>query len=450
MNAAARANVNVYALDPRGLIGMTTDLIDSWGPAPPITPAPTRTDPSALRTAAPRRCSARCASLRTAFARSPTAPVVSPRSIPTRSGSVRSHHRREQPVLPAWLCAAAASARRPLPPHRGQSQAPRSHRVARRGYPSPSGKTRQERNQDALERWARERRSGGENDTSPELRAAINSAVQQSGLTLAVQAVAFKGTAKASLCRDHDRARRPALEFAPQPNGLFADTLEVSFFALNDDGRAQRGTRAALNLAVRPETYQRVKTLGVRLNSRTPMAPGRYQLRVGARDPKTGKAGTVFYDLAVPDFSSKPLMMSGAAVVASAEGHGGVDAAARSRGGEAARAPADEPARIQSVRNACRGSRRFTTTLLRGKPKPIDVAARLIAEDGRDAFASRDVLTNGDGAPAMARLRLHWPHPAEGRCAGPLSAASKRANDRTRTNRLQTAQTVMTVRPSAH
>ena len=49
--------------------------------------------------------------------------------------------------------------------------------------------------------------------------------------------------------------------------------------------RAQRGTRAALNLAVRPETYQRVKALGVRLNSRTAMAPGRYQLRIGARDP---------------------------------------------------------------------------------------------------------------------------------------------------------------------
>ena len=29
VNAAARANVNVYALDPRGLLGMTTDLIDS-------------------------------------------------------------------------------------------------------------------------------------------------------------------------------------------------------------------------------------------------------------------------------------------------------------------------------------------------------------------------------------------------------------------------------------
>jgi hypothetical protein len=67
--------------------------------------------------------------------------------------------------------------------------------VARRGYPSPSGKTTAERKQDALERWARDRRAGGSNDTSTELRAALNSAVQQPGLTLSVQAVPFKGTA---------------------------------------------------------------------------------------------------------------------------------------------------------------------------------------------------------------------------------------------------------------
>ncbi len=84
-----------------------------------------------------------------------------------------------------------------------------------------------------------------------------------------------------------------------------ADTIEVSFFALNDDGRAQRGTRSALNLAIRPDTYQRVKTLGVRLNSRTAMAPGRYQMRIGARNPNTGKAGTVFYDITVPDFTQR-------------------------------------------------------------------------------------------------------------------------------------------------
>ena len=86
---------------------------------------------------------------------------------------------------------------------------------------------------------------------------------------------------------------------------MFADTIEVSYFALNDDGGPQRGTRAALNLAIRPETYQRVKAQGIRLNSRTPLPPGRYQLRIGARDPLTGRAGTVFTMSSVPEFDTK-------------------------------------------------------------------------------------------------------------------------------------------------
>ena len=180
--------------------------------------------------------------------------------------------------------------------------------VARRGYPSPSGASREERRLEALNRWARERRAGGENDMTIELRAALNSAVQQSGLTLAVQAAAFKGAGKQADVAIVVELDGKALEFAQQPNGLFADALEVSYFALNDDGRPQRGTRAALNLAVRPDTYQRLKSTGVRLNSRTPLAPGRYQLRVGARDPQTGKAGTVFTDLTIPEFSSRPLI----------------------------------------------------------------------------------------------------------------------------------------------
>ena len=96
--------------------------------------------------------------------------------------------------------------------------------TARRGYPSPSGKTTQERKQDALERWNRERRAGGANDTSVELRSALNSPVQQPGLTLSVQAVPLKGTAKEASVALAVELQGAELEFAPQPSGLMADT----------------------------------------------------------------------------------------------------------------------------------------------------------------------------------------------------------------------------------
>jgi hypothetical protein len=267
--------------------------------------------------------------------------------------------------------------------------------TARRGYPASSGATREERRLDALNRWARERRTGGENDTSVELRSALNGAVPQSGLTLAVQAVAFKGAAKQADVAVTVELDGRELEFAQQPNGLFADSIEVSYFALNENGRPQRGIRSALNLVVRSDTYQRLKALGVRLNSRTPMAPGRYQLRVGARDPLTGKLGTVFTDLTVPEFGDQPMAMSGV-LVSSANAQAVFtpqrDAAAEKLlGGPATTqrefARSDTLTRLAEIYD----------NLAARQPRQIDISARLISETGREAFATRDLLTNGEG-----------------------------------------------------
>ena len=402
VSAAARANVNVYALDPRGLLGMTADIIDN------------------MKSGAPD-----------AMGTDPSKPVGTPFS---GTQALLSEMRLTQDSLRALADGTGgfaavdtnsfAEAFNRITDANGQyyllGYAPpahprdgRFHRIevrtkrpglqvtARRGYPSPSGKTATERKQEALERWARDRRSGGANDTSSELRAALNSPVQHPGLTLSVQAVPFKGAAKeASVALTVELDGAP-LELAQQPSGLFADTLEVSFFALNEDARAQRGTRAALNLAVRPDTYQRVKTFGVRLSSRTAMPAGRYQLRVGARNPVSGKTGTVFYDVVVPDFNKEPVMMSGV-LVAAVPGPSSPDVLTPQRD------PASEKllgAPPTSRRTFSRGETLSWMTeiydnSLPKQPKQLDVSVRLIDDAGRDAFASRDLLANGEnGAP---------------------------------------------------
>ena len=211
-----------------------------------------------------------------------------------------------------------------------------------------------------------------------------------------MQATPFKGSAKeasVSLTVELDGA---ALELAPQANGLFADALEVSFFALDEDARAQRGTRAALNLAIRPETYQRVKALGIRLNSRTAMAAGRYQLRVGARNPVSGRTGTVFYDLIVPDFSKDPVMVSG--LLLSSTAGAAAEVLTPQRDPVAEKLLGAPPTSRRAFNQA--ETLGWMTEIYDNSPpaqrNQIDVAARLIDEAGRDAFASREVLTNGD------------------------------------------------------
>jgi len=71
-----------------------------------------------------------------------------------------------------------------------------------------------------------------------------------------------------------------------------------------------------LNLTLRPQTMERVKAAGVRANPRVTLAPGRYQVRIGAREDPSGRLGSVFYDLQVPDFSKDPLMLSGVLLTA--------------------------------------------------------------------------------------------------------------------------------------
>ena len=397
VTAAARANVNVFALDPRGLIGMTTDFIDmtrTGGPdyagTDPTKPAGTpfsgvqallgemRLTQDSLRTLAEGTggfAAVDTNSFADAFDR-----IIEANSRYYLLGYTPPSHPRD-----GRFHRIDVSVKRP-----GLKA------IARRGYPSPSGKTVDERRQEALERWKRDRRAGGANDTSAELRAALNSPVQQPGLTLSVQAAPFKGAAKDASVAVTVELQGSELELAPQANGLFADSIEISFFALNDDGRAQRGTRAALNLAIRPDTYQRVKTHGVRLNSRTTMASGRYQLRVGARNPVSGRAGTVFYDILVPDFARESLALSGL-LVSTLPTSGTPEVFTPQR-----------DALAEKLLGAPPTSRReFDRTEILAwlteiydnarQPTQFDVSARLVDENGREAFASRELLSNGAG-----------------------------------------------------
>jgi VWFA-related protein len=447
VNAAARANVNVYALDPRGLLGMTTDLIDSMKSGAPDSMG---TDPSKMVGTPYSGTQALLGEMRLT--------QDSLRTLADGTGGFAAVDTNS--FADAYSRIIDANSRYyllgytpPAHPRDGRfhrievrTKRPGLEVVARRGYPSPSGKTVDERKQEALVRWARARRTGGANDTSPELRAALNSAVQQPGLTLSVHAAPFKSTPKeASVALTVELDGAP-LEFAPQPNGLFADTLEVSFFALDEDARAQRGTRAALNLAIRPETYQRVKAQGVRLNARTAMAPGRYQMRVGARNPVSGRTGTVFYDLVVPDFRRELLMMSG--LLVSSISPGAVEILT----------PQRDPAAEKLLGAPPTSRRTFTQSETLAwmaeiydnapkQPRSVDVSARLIDEAGVDAFETRDVLENGEtGAPAWQTFGYAGRIPLKDISPGRYLLRVEARDRGTPARQRVAAQTVITVR----
>jgi hypothetical protein len=62
---------------------------------------------------------------------------------------------------------------------------------------------------------------------------------------------------------------------------------------------------------LKPETHQIVSRTGIRLLSRLELAPGRYQVRLGARESGKGLAGSLLHDLVVPKFDGDAPVLSG-------------------------------------------------------------------------------------------------------------------------------------------
>jgi VWFA-related protein len=175
---------------------------------------------------------------------------------------------------------------------------------ARKGYVAPRGKP------DTVS-------SISSPGLSPDLRSALNSPLPVSGLGLSVAAFPFKsvsGNASVSITLEIDG---PKLKFE-EKDGAFVDDIEVSVIAMDASGKIKDGGRDLINLRLRPQTHAVVARSGVRLSRRVEVPPGRYQLRIGARESGAGAVGTVLYDLDVPDFSKAPLSMSGVMLTSAA------------------------------------------------------------------------------------------------------------------------------------
>ena len=182
---------------------------------------------------------------------------------------------------------------------------------ARKGYAAPRGKAPVEKNVEA---------SAG---TSKELREALNSPLQESGLKMAVFAAPLRGPSSKAAVVIVTQFMGKDLAFT-EKDGKFANVLEMSYVALDRQGKMAAGNRESIDMSLKPETHKRVVQAGFRIQARLELPPGAYQLRVAARD-RGGKTGSVHYDLVVPDFTKEPLSVSG--IVLSSEAAGVVPTA---------------------------------------------------------------------------------------------------------------------------
>ncbi|HUL71675.1 MAG TPA: VWA domain-containing protein [Vicinamibacterales bacterium] len=148
--------------------------------------------------------------------------------------------------------------------------------------------------------------------------ALLNSPMQVSGLGIRMMTGLMKGTAPNS--RVNIVVEFNGADVMPDPaNGAPGDKIEVAYAAIDGSAKVIASGRKTLELPVRPETRQSIADRGLRLVTEFDIPPGRYQLRLAANEAAGGRAGSVFWNLDVPDFSKTPLVMGTLAVASTGD-----------------------------------------------------------------------------------------------------------------------------------
>lgn len=170
---------------------------------------------------------------------------------------------------------------------------------ARRGYVPPDVKS------------AALRDAGIKPGTPPALVAALTNPVPVGDIPLRVWAAPFRGTGKQPSVALAIEVNGAALKYRQQDDRYLED-LEVSIVAADHDGKIRGSDRQTLSLKLKPETHQILSTRGgVRMLSRLELPPARYQIRIGVHESNGGAVSTVPIDLEVPDFNQASFALSG-------------------------------------------------------------------------------------------------------------------------------------------
>jgi VWFA-related protein len=151
---------------------------------------------------------------------------------------------------------------------------------------------------------------------SPALAEAIGSPIPVNGVPMKVFAAAYKGAAPNAAVAYVAEVDVTNFEFI-EKDGTFSEQLEIINTATDAKGKLFPGERQTINLNLKPDTLARARSRGFRLVSQASLPPGRYQMRIAASN-RSGRAGSVLYDLEVPDFSKERFVMSGISITSRA------------------------------------------------------------------------------------------------------------------------------------
>jgi VWFA-related protein len=247
---------------------------------------------------------------------------------------------------------------------------------ARRGFLPPDSRA-----------LARAREADVKSGTSPALRAALSKPVPVGDLPVRVFASSLRGSDPLATVLIAVEIFGNTLAFV-QRNGRFNETIEVSIVAADERGRVQGSDRQNFEMNLLPQTYERIRQSGVRLLSRLNVPPGRYQIRVGVHEAGGGKLATVPYDLEVPEYSKQPFAMSGILLTST-----GADAFATANPDQELQAILPAPPSVERSFHRNETLTSFVEVYDNSSRAAREIAMTMTvrdARDGRVAFEARD------------------------------------------------------------
>jgi VWFA-related protein len=252
---------------------------------------------------------------------------------------------------------------------------------SRRGYVAPRG------------RAPDTPRTAGNDPLDLPAATSLSSPIPLTGIPMTITAAAFKGAAPNASIAVAVEMRADAFVFA-QKNGTFLDRVQVALSSLDSKGTVRPGQKHVLTMEMTPATAQAAREHGVRLVAEVALPPGKYQLRAGAAEEGRGLTGSGFFDLDIPDFHSAAFSMSGL-VLTSAAAQLTPTVRASSVLGDVLPAP---PA---SLREFGRNDQlalyaEFYENAPNAPPHALDLTATLRAEDGRVVFENREQRSSTD------------------------------------------------------
>ncbi len=151
---------------------------------------------------------------------------------------------------------------------------------------------------------------------TPALAEALGSPLPVNGVALKAFAAPFKGAAPNAAIAYVAEVDVNNFDFV-EKDGTFSESIELVNTATDSKGKIFPGERQLVNLNLKPDTLARAKSRGFRLVNQVSLPPGRYQMRIAASS-RGGKTGSVLYDLEVPDFAKEKFVMSGVALTSRA------------------------------------------------------------------------------------------------------------------------------------